>query len=72
MVGGIEYGDLRMLEEMEGEDPRLVTLASLVQGEKVKLLYEYDFGASWAHALLIAKVLPCEVGKSYPYSAMEP
>jgi hypothetical protein len=66
VVGGMAYGDPRMLEEMEGEDARRVTLASLVRGEKAKFLYEYDFGDSWDHELLIEKVLPCEAGKYYP------
>jgi hypothetical protein len=43
-VSGMEYGDPRMLEEMEGEDARRVTLETLVRGEKAKFLYEYDFG----------------------------
>jgi Plasmid pRiA4b ORF-3-like protein len=66
VVGGMEYGDPRMLEEMEGEDARRATLASLVQGEKAKFLYEYDFGDRWEHELLIEKVLACEAGKYYP------
>jgi Plasmid pRiA4b ORF-3-like protein len=66
VVGEMEYGDPRMLEEMEGEDARRVTLASLVRGEKAKFLYEYDFGDSWEHDLLIEKVLPSDAGKYYP------
>jgi Plasmid pRiA4b ORF-3-like protein len=66
VVGRIEYGDPSMLEEMEGEDARRVTLATLVRGEKDKVLYEYDFGDSWDHELLIEKVLPLEAGKRYP------
>jgi hypothetical protein len=66
VVGGMAYGDPSMLEEMEGEDARKVTLATLVRGEKSKFLYEYDFGDSWDHELLIEKVLPCEAGKRYP------
>jgi hypothetical protein len=66
VVGGIEYGDPGMLEEMEGEDARRVTLATLVRGEKDTFLYEYDFGDSWDHELLIEKVLPFEAGKRYP------
>src|SRR5262249_59421468 len=65
VVGGMEYGDPRMLEEMEGEDARRVTLTSLMRGEKAKFLYEYDFGDSWDHDLLIEKSLPCAPGKSY-------
>lgn len=66
VVGGMAYGDPRMLEEMEGEDARKATLATLVRGEKSKILYEYDFGDSWDHELRIEKVLPCEAGKRYP------
>jgi hypothetical protein len=65
-VRGMEYGDPRMLEEMEGEDARRVTLETLVQGAKDKFLYEYDFGDSWDHELRIEKVLPYEAGKRYP------
>ena len=65
-VSGMEYGDPRMLEEMEGEDARRVALATLVQGERDTFLYEYDFGDRWDHELLIEKVLPFEAGKRYP------
>ena len=64
VVGGIKYGDPSILEEMEGEDARRVTLATLVRGEKDKFLYEYDFGDSWDHELLIEKMLPPEAGGS--------
>jgi hypothetical protein len=65
-ISGMEYGDPSMLEEMEGEDARRVTLETLVRGEKDKFLYEYDFGDSWDHELLVEKVLPLEPGKRYP------
>jgi len=65
-IRGMEYGDPSMLEEMEGEDARRVTLETLVRREKDKFLYEYDFGDSWDHELLIEKVLPYEAGKRYP------
>jgi hypothetical protein len=65
-IRGREYGDPRMLEEMEGEDARKVTLETLVQGDKDKFLYDYDFGDSWDHELRVEKVLPYEAGKRYP------
>ena len=65
-ISGMEYGDPSMLEEMEGEDARRVTLETLVRGEKDKFLYEYDFGDSWDHELLVEKGLPYEAGKRYP------
>lgn len=66
VVGGMEYSDPRVLEEMEGEDAHKVTLATLVRGEKFTFLYEYDFGDRWGHDLLIEKILPREDGKRYP------
>lgn len=33
---------------------------------KMKLLYEYDFGDSWLHEVLVEKVLPAEPGARYP------
>jgi Plasmid pRiA4b ORF-3-like protein len=66
VVGGMEYSDPRVLEEMEGADARRVTLATVVRGEKSKFLYEYDFGDSWTHELLVGKILPQEEGKALP------
>ncbi len=66
MVGGMAYSDPRVLEEMEGEDARRVTLETLGRGEKSKFLYEYDFGDSWEHELLVEKILPRDEGKRYP------
>jgi Plasmid pRiA4b ORF-3-like protein len=66
VVGGLEYSDPKMLEEMEGEDAGRVSLATLVRGEKDKFLYEYDFGDSWEHELLIEKILPLDKAKYYP------
>ena len=66
VIGGIAYGDPSMLGELDAEDARTVSLAALVRGEKSKLLYEDDFGDSWAHELLVEKILPLDEGKRYP------
>jgi hypothetical protein len=66
VIGGLEYGDPSILEEMEGEDARRVTLATLVWDEQDKFLYAYDFGNRWEHELLMEKILPPEAGKRYP------
>jgi hypothetical protein len=66
VISGIAYGDPGMVGEWDAEDARIVTLAALVRGEKSKLLYEYDFGDSWEHELLVEKILPLEEGKRYP------
>jgi hypothetical protein len=66
VIGGIAYGDPGMLGELDVEDARTVTIETLVRGEKSKFLYEYDFGDSWEHELLVEKLLPQEEGKRYP------
>jgi pRiA4b ORF-3-like protein len=66
VIGGIAYGDPGMVGEWDIEDARPVILAALVRGEKSKLLYEYDFGDSWEHELLVEKILPRDEGKRYP------
>jgi hypothetical protein len=62
----LTYGDPEMLGELEAEDARTVTLDSLVRGEQLTFLYEYDFGDSWEHELRIETTLPREGGKRYP------
>ena len=39
---------------------------SEVVGRLKRFLYEYDFGDSWEHEILIEKVLSAEAGASYP------
>jgi len=36
------------------------------EGERTKLIYEYDFGDGWRHEVLLEKVLPKEPGCKYP------
>ena len=66
VVSGIRYGDPRLLGELDAEDARTVPLATLGLREKVKFFYEYDFGDSWEHELLVEKILPRDEGKRYP------
>jgi hypothetical protein len=54
-----EYGD-DMLNE------RSVRLGAFVQGPGFKFIYEYDFGDSWRHDVLVEKMLPPEAGARYP------
>ena len=69
IVGGNTYGvpdpdyggwGLEMLDE------RKTRLHQLVPGEKFKFIYEYDFGDSWEHELLVEKILSPEKGVTYP------
>ena len=51
---------------MELRDEKRVKLNQVVQREKAKFLYLYDFGDSWEHSILVEKVLPREPEVSYP------
>jgi hypothetical protein len=54
-------------EEDTGDaDSRRVTLAQIAPREKRKFVYEYDFGDSWEHEILVEKILPPEPGAKYP------
>lgn len=50
----------------EVEDEKTVKLSRLVSRPKAKLLYEYDFGDSWEHEILLEKILLPEPGVQYP------
>jgi Plasmid pRiA4b ORF-3-like protein len=41
-------------------------LAEIASSPKTKFIYEYDFGDSWEHEVLIEKILPPETGVRYP------
>lgn len=48
------------------KNEKKVKLAQLGLKEKSKFIYEYDFGDSWEHDLLVEKIMPPEEGKQYP------
>lgn len=52
-------------EEVINEDT--VTLRKLGLSPKNKIQYEYDFGDSWEHELLLEKILPGEEGSLFPF-----
>ena len=47
-------------------DEKKVQLAQVVPGPQRKFRYEYDFGDSWEHDLLVEKVLPRDPSVHYP------
>ena len=47
-------------------DSGSLTLGEVVQPEKSKFIYEYDFGDRWRHGLLVERILPPEEGVQYP------
>jgi hypothetical protein len=52
--------------DFDAEDDSNVKLGQIVQREKQKFTYEYDFGDDWLHEILLEKILPPEPGVRYP------
>jgi hypothetical protein len=55
-----EYGDLGTVDEARFK------LNQVIYREGQRLSYEYDFGDSWDHTLLVEKILPPQEGIRYP------
>lgn len=51
-------------DEMMDEDK--FTLAQVVDAEKSKFIYEYDFGDGWMHEIVVERILPLEKGVVLP------
>ena len=52
--------------ELEIQDEHDVSLQQVVFKANDTLIYEYDFGDSWEHELLVEEILPLTEGKRYP------
>ena len=66
IVEGTYYGVPDPDDYVEVKDERQMRLNQIVPGVKYKFVYEYDFGDSWEHELLVEKILPLEEGVRYP------
>jgi hypothetical protein len=51
---------------VEVRDERKFTLRQVAASEKVRFTYEYDYGDSWEHEILVEKVLPPQPEVRYP------
>ena len=69
IVDEIYYGEPHPDYDMWGAEIRDETnyrLNQIAPGEKSKFVYEYDFGDSWEHVILVEKIFPPEKGVHYP------
>lgn len=68
IVGELYYGvpNPDYDDFIEVHDEWKVRLDQIVRGEGFKFVYEYDFGDSWEHILLVEKILPLEPGQQVP------
>jgi len=65
IVGQTYYGVPHPDYGLEMRDESQVRLNQIAD-EGSKFVYEYDFGDSWEHVLLVEKALPPEPGQQYP------
>jgi len=67
-LGGWQITDPETLAEgwYDGEDECKARLNKHIKQEKQKFRYEYDFGDSWDHDVLLEKILPVEANIHYP------
>lgn len=65
-VGRVSYGVPDPDYDEDVRDERRHRLSQLLIAPKQKVSYEYDFGDSWTHEVLLEKVLPPEPGATYP------
>src|SRR5688500_9663926 len=56
-VGDIHYGVPDPDWEMDIKNERRVKVGAIVAAVKDRFIYDYDFGDSWEHAIVVEKVL---------------
>jgi len=66
IVHGRYYGIPHPDFGFDVRDERRVALAEIASSAKTKFVYEYDFGDSWEHEILVEKIVPPETGVHYP------
>jgi hypothetical protein len=66
IVRGSYYGTPHPDFGFDVRDERRVALAEIASSPKTKFTYEYDFGDSWEHEILVEKMLPPDKGIYYP------
>ena len=66
IIRGAEYGVPHSDYDMEMEDEKHFKLGKLIFTEKGRFVYQYDFGDSWEHEILVEKILPIEKDLHYP------
>ena len=53
-------------DEMDNVDYKKMKVSDLLKKEKEKIVYEYDFGDSWEHDIILEKILPIDNSLKYP------
>lgn len=54
------------MEDMDTKDEETALLSRVVTRPRQKFIYEYDFGDSWEHEIVVEKMLPIDPQGKYP------
>jgi hypothetical protein len=68
-IKGTKYGEISPEDDYWGlhfEDAQSTQLRRVIDGEKSKFNYEYDFGDNWEHEITVEKIIPAKAGVQYP------
>ncbi|HEY3376406.1 MAG TPA: plasmid pRiA4b ORF-3 family protein [Armatimonadota bacterium] len=66
---GERYGSATGNDDMFGmhvKSEKRAKLGAVLTEEKQRLVYTYDFGDDWEHAVVLEKILPADPGQRYP------
>jgi hypothetical protein len=66
IVGDTYYGVPYPDDWHEVKDERRAKLNQVAPAEKSRLIYEYDFGDDWLHAVQVEKILPPDTAQKLP------
>ena len=66
VAGGAYYGQPDPGGDAEMLNEKRYTVTDLAPGAKQKFIYEYDFGDSWQHEVLVEGVLPPDLDFKHP------
>ena len=66
-LGKAYYGTPSDEGGMKVKNEKNIKIEDLLIESKDIMVYEYDFGDSWEHDVLLEKILPRDIDKKYPY-----
>jgi hypothetical protein len=66
--GDVQYSSRESseMEDMDTKDEETALLSRVVTRPRQKFIYEYDFGDSWEHEIVVEKMLPIDPQGKYP------
>ncbi len=62
----VKMKDDDLWDEMENVDYKRMKVSDLLKFEKEKIMYEYDYGDSWNHDIILEKILPFDKEQELP------